>query len=156
FTTYDGYDAAGELLHLVNHSPDGSVLSRFDYTYDALGRRMTMTTLDGTWTYEYDAVGQLTHAVFTSVNPTVGNQDLRYEYDAVANRTRTVLNGSATDYTTNNLTQYVQAGGTSYAYDLDGNLTSATDASGTTTYTYDVLDRLTGVTGPAGSWGYEY
>jgi RHS repeat-associated protein len=156
FTTYDGYDAAGELLHLVNHAPDGSVLSRFDYTYDALGRRTSLTTLDGTWTYEYDAVGQLIHVVFTSVNPAVGNQDLRYEYDAVGNRTRTVLNGTATDYTTNSLNQYRQVGGTSYVYDLDGNFTSATDTSGTTTYTYDALDRLTGVTGAAGLWGYEY
>jgi RHS repeat-associated protein len=156
FTTYDVYDAAGELLHLVNHAPDGSVLSRFDYTYDALGRRTSLTTLDGTWTYEYDAVGQLTHAVFTSTNPAVGNQDLCYEYDAVGNRTHTVLNGTATDYATNNLNQYTQVGGANYAYDLDDNLTSVTDASGTTTYAYDALDRLTGVTGAAGSWSYEY
>ena len=37
-TTYD-YDAANQLLHLVNFAPDGTtILSRFDYTYDANGR----------------------------------------------------------------------------------------------------------------------
>ena len=44
YTTYE-YDAAGQLLHLINFGPppgpgqDGPVLSRFDYTYDALGAR---------------------------------------------------------------------------------------------------------------------
>jgi RHS repeat-associated protein len=155
FTTYK-YNAAGELLHLVNHAPNGSVNSQFDYTYDALGRRTTMTTLDGTWTYEYDAVGQLTHAVFASTNPAVANQDLRYEYDAVGNRTHTVINGTATDYASNNLNQYMQVGGATDGYDLDGNLTSVTDTSGTTTYTYNALDQLTGVTSAAGTWAYQY
>jgi YD repeat-containing protein len=46
------------------HAPDQlparrAVLSRFDYTYDASGRRTSMTTLDGTFTYGYDALGQL-------------------------------------------------------------------------------------------------
>ena len=38
YTTYE-YDLAGNILHLINHAPDGSVNSRFDYTYDSLGRR---------------------------------------------------------------------------------------------------------------------
>ncbi len=155
YTTY-AYDAAGDLLHLVNYAPNGSVNSRFDYTYDALGRRAALATLDGTWAYTYDAIGQLTHAVFTSTNPAVPSQDLRYEYDAAGNRTRTVLNGTATNYMTNPLNEYTQVGGANDTYDLDGNLTSVTDASGTTTYTYDALDRLTGVTSAAGSWSYQY
>src|SRR6185436_12153827 len=53
FTTYE-YDAVGQLLHLVNHAPDQSINSRFDYVYDALGRVVTMTTLDGLTTYGYD------------------------------------------------------------------------------------------------------
>jgi len=59
YTTYD-YDSAGQVLHLVNFKPDGSVLSRFDYTYDASGRRTSMTTLEGTYAYGYDPLGQLT------------------------------------------------------------------------------------------------
>ncbi len=61
YSTYS-YDAADRLQHLVNHAPDGSVNSRFDYTFDKLGRRTGMGTLDGLWTYDYDAIGQLTHA----------------------------------------------------------------------------------------------
>ena len=39
---------------------DGTVNSRFDYTYDHAGRRTSMTTLEGTTNYEYDSIGQLT------------------------------------------------------------------------------------------------
>jgi len=46
YTTYT-YDAAGQLLHLINYAPDSTVNSRFDYTYDLLGRRIAMATLDG-------------------------------------------------------------------------------------------------------------
>jgi YD repeat-containing protein len=77
YTTY-AYDAAGELLHLVNYAPDASVNSRFDYTYDASGNRTSESTIDGAWTYTYDAIGELTHAVFVSTNPAIASQDLVY------------------------------------------------------------------------------
>src|SRR5206468_3934628 len=54
YTTYQ-YDAANELEHLVNYGRDGSIHSRFDYSYDRLGQRASMSMLDGTWMYEYDA-----------------------------------------------------------------------------------------------------
>jgi hypothetical protein len=44
FTTYQ-YDPAGQLQHLINFAPDNTINSRFDYTYNALGLRSTMTTL---------------------------------------------------------------------------------------------------------------
>ena len=153
YTTY-AYDAAGELLHLVNYAPDGTVNSRFDYTYDGLGRRMTEGTVDGTWTYSYDAIGELTHAVFASTNLAIANQDEAYFYDAAGNRTQTIINGVTTVYTTNNMNEYTQVGDTTYTYDADGNMTSATDASGTTTYTFNAQNQLTAVNGPSGSWSY--
>ena len=58
YTTYQ-YDADGNVLHLVNYSPGRPVNSRFDYTYDNLGLETTEATIDGTWTYSYDADGQL-------------------------------------------------------------------------------------------------
>ncbi len=155
YTTY-AYDAAGELLHLVNYAPDGTVNSRFDYTYDGLGRRITEATVDGTWTYSYDAIGELTHAVFVSTNPAIANQDEAYFYDAAGNRTQTIINGATTVYTTNNMNEYTQAGGTHYAYDADGNMISATDGSDTTTYTFNSQNQLTAVNGPSGSWSYQY
>src|SRR5262249_20031604 len=81
---------------IFNYAPDGSVNSMFLYAYDALGRRTSMETSDGTWTYTYDLTGQLTRAVFASINPQIPSQDLNYVYDALGNRIRTVLNGAPT------------------------------------------------------------
>ncbi len=40
-TSYD-YDAAGQLLHLVNDAPGGAVNSRFNFTYNSLEERTAM------------------------------------------------------------------------------------------------------------------
>src|SRR5262249_27080354 len=113
YTTYV-YDADGNVLHLVNYAPDGSVNSRFDYTYNTLGLETTEATLDGTWTYTYDTDTQLIHAVFASTNPSVPSQDLAYTYDAMGNRVTTVINGVTTVYVTNNMNEYTSVGGVAY------------------------------------------
>jgi RHS repeat-associated protein len=151
YSTYD-YDAAGQLLHLTNSAPNGSVNSRFDYTYDSRGRRHTMQILGGAWAYDYDGSGQLTHAVFTSNNPNLSSMDLQYVYDAAGNRTSVLSNGVSTAYVGNNLNQYTGVGGIGFQYDADGNLIS----DGTHAYGYDVLSRLVQVTGPEGTISYEY
>ncbi len=150
------FDGAGRVQSIVHHAPDDSVNSRFDYAYDALGRRTGMTTLDGQWTYTYDLTGQLVRALFASTNPNIPDQDLSYEYDAVGNRVRTVLNGQTTAYTTNALNQYVAAGASTFGYDLDGNLVQEIGVDGTRLYTYDALNRLVRVETPDGTWQYEY
>ena len=155
YTTY-GYDAAGRLLHLVNYRADGTVLSRFDYTYNSRGMRTSMTTIDGTWSYTYDDIGELTHAVFTSTNPLIPNQDLAYTYDAMGNRISTTENGITTAYTTNSMNQYTQVGDTTYFYDADGNLIKEVSPSGTTTYTYNKENKLIAINSPTGTWSYTY
>ena len=94
YTSYS-YDLAGQIISLVNShaQADGTVNSRFDYTYDSLGRRTEVATLDGTWSYEYDLTGQLMGAVFASTNPDIESQDLTYVYDAAGNRIQTIVNG---------------------------------------------------------------
>ena len=95
------------MLHLINYAPGGTIDSRFDYTYNALGLETTEDTLDGTWTYTYDADGEIIHAVFASNNPaSIPNQDLAYNYDAMGNRTSTVINGVTTTYLANNMNEY--------------------------------------------------
>ena len=152
FTTYD-YDAAGQLLSLKNWRDATTLNSRFEYTYDARGRRVTMATLDGTWTYGYDGTGQLTRAVFASLDTSaIPNQDLQYFYDAAGNRTKTVINGVTTLYTANSLNQYTTVGGVGQTYDADGNLTF----DGVNTYAWDQQSRLVRVSGPQGVTEYEY
>ena len=81
-TTRFGYDAAGQLTHLVG--PDGVGTT---YTWDAAGRllRETSTGADGlgssTVEYTYDAAGQL-------VTRTDALGTTRYTYDLLGRRTR--------------------------------------------------------------------
>ncbi len=145
YTTYQ-YDPDGNVLHLVNYISGGTVNSRFDYTYNALGLETTEATLDGTWIYTYDVDGQLIHAVFASTNSSVPNQDLAYSYDTMGNRITTVINGFTTAYVTNNMNEYTSVNGVGYQYDADGNLIS----DGTNTYSYNSLNQLISVTGPNG------
>ena len=152
YTTYQ-YDAAGKVLHLINYASGGTVNSRFDDTYNALGLKTAETTLDGAWAYTYDANGQLVHAVFASNNPgTLPNQDLAYNYDALGNRTSTVINGVSTFYVSNNMNQYTSVGGTGYGYDVKGNLTS----DGANTYAYNFLNQLVTTTDASGTASYTY
>ena len=156
YTSYS-YDLAGQLISLVNAQADGTVNSRFDYTYDNLGRRTEVDTLDGIWNYTYDLSGQLTGAVFASTNPDIESQDLTYIYDAAGNRTQTIVNGVTENYSTNNLNQYQSAGTTTYSYDLDGNLTSKTEGGQTWTYSYNDDNRLVSVVdGDNNLTQYEY
>lgn len=149
FTTYD-YTANGHVESIVHHDPQGVVHSRFDYTYDTLGRVISMTTLEGITTYGYDATGQL-----TTVNLPSG-RSIAYQYDAAGNRVAVIDNGATTDYSTNNLNQYLTAGSASFNYDLDGNLLSRSDFGATTRYGYDDLGRIVSIATPTESLSYEY
>ncbi|NJO98492.1 MAG: tandem-95 repeat protein [Pleurocapsa sp. CRU_1_2] len=156
YTTHT-YDLAGQLLNLANYAADDSLNSSYVYTYDDLGRQVSVTDLDGEWTYEYDAASQLTGAVFTSTNPEIDNQDLSYVYDAAGNRVRTIDSGVTTEYQANDLNQYTNAGAVDYQYDLDGNLTYKSDGINSWTYSYDDQNRLVGVSEADGSQTeYEY
>jgi RHS repeat-associated protein len=156
FSEYS-FDAAGRIISITHRDPGGAINSQYGYAYDVLGRRVGMTAPEGAWTYTYDLAGQLTHAVFVSADTNViPHQDLRYEYDAAGNRTKTVLNGVTTIYTTNPMNQYTSAGSTTFAYDPDGNLIQENNPAGTTTYGYDVQNQLISVNTPGGLWQYEY
>lgn len=152
FTTYT-YNQAGQVTQLVNSRADSNVLSSFSYTYDASGRRASMTTLAGTETYGYDPLGQLTSVTYPN------SRVVNYAYDAAGNRTQVTDNGVPATYAANTLNQYTSAGAATFGYDLDGNLTnqlSTLNPQLSTTYTYDIENRLIGVATPADTWTYTY
>ena len=149
YTTYN-YDPAGQLLSLVNYKADNTVNSRYDYTYDVMGRRTSMTTLEGTTNYTYDAIGQLTGVSLPN------GRTIQYRYDAAGNRIAVTDSGVATNYSTNNLNQYTSAGGATFTYDTDGNLIRKQDGSQTWDYRYDSENRLVGVNSGSDAWIYEY
>ncbi|ARI82599.1 VWA domain-containing protein [Microcystis aeruginosa] len=149
YTTYE-YDLQDQLTKLVNYKANNTVNSQYQYTYDNLGRRTTMTTLEGVFQYGYDAIGQLTSVI----TPT--NRTITYTYDAAGNRIGVTDSGVTTNYTTNNLNQYSNVGNGVYTYDTDGNLISKTQGGQTSNYTYDAESRLVKVVTPSGTWDYEY
>ena len=150
FTTY-AYDPAGQTVALTNCAPNGTAQSFFNYAYDAKGNRLAMITAAGVTSYGYDGINQLTSVSYP------GGRSVTYAYDAAGNRTVVGENGSNTVYTANALNQYTQAGGTTFGYDADGNLTSRSDATGLTTYQFDSENRLLQVVTPTnGTWQYSY
>ena len=149
FTTYN-YDARSQVIRLVNVAPDKSILSRFEYTYDALGRRTRMVTLQGTNDYSYDAVGQLVAVTLP------GGRTITYSYDANGNRRTVTDNGVTMTYVANSLDQYTTVGSATCQYDADGNLVSKFDGAQTWTYAYDKENQLVRAVTPDGDWIYEY
>ena len=120
-----------------------------------------MTTLDGTWTYSYDAIGQLTGAVFAPVGRLVDPaQSLSYIYNAAGDRTQTVINGVTY------ITRAIPT--TSTRPSPRRPARRATPTTPTATWsprptraarpptTYNSLNQLVSVTSPTGSWQFEY
>ena len=149
YTTYS-YDDAGQALSIVNYKPDNSINSRYDYTYNQLGQRTSLTTLEGKTSYGYDLTGQLTSVALPS------GRSIEYKYDAAGNRITVKDSGATTNYSTNNLNQYTTVGGDTYTYDKDGNLTSKTIGGKTSSFSYDIENRLIGVTNADRTWQYQY
>jgi RHS repeat-associated protein len=138
------YGTDGRLLRTSHRAASGLELTRSDLTYDAAGRRQSLTVNGVTTHYSYDAAGQL-----TGFSRSDGRQ-ASYDYDAAGNRKSLRRGLQATPFVSGPLDQLLSAGGTTYAYDADGNLVGRTDAAGSTTVTYDAENRLTAVLPPTG------
>jgi RHS repeat-associated protein len=78
---------------------------------------------------------------------------LTYTYDAASNRSTYGSNFAQPQAVANTFdsdNRITASGGTSYAYDDNGNLTSSTDSTGTTTYAWDARNRLASISAPGG------
>jgi RHS repeat-associated protein len=146
------YDLGDRLTKLTNNLDDTNSIT-FEYaSYDKLGNRLSMKINDAnTYVYTYDNLYQLTNVDY----PAGLGTDANYYYDKLGNRT-SVIAGSTTNYLHNKLNQYDSVGGTSYSYDLKGNLIN----DGTYKYYYDCENRLTDVNSAAdariASYKYDY
>jgi len=149
------YDDTGQVGILTHYDAAGATLSRYEHQRDELGRRIGMTTLQGQWTYDYDASGRLESAEFDSTEPGISDVHQTYAYDADGNRRLIVNDGLETPYHVNEFEQVLSAGDVTYNYDADGNLIARSGGE-TWTLTFDSFNHLTSFTGPGGTWSYEY
>ncbi|MFM2409313.1 MAG: hypothetical protein RL481_141, partial [Pseudomonadota bacterium] len=131
------------------------------FTYNNRGQRAQMSG-GGTSDYAYDPVGRLsgiTHDLSGSAN------DVTYglnAYNPASQITQSSISNDSYAYTgaynvnrayaVNGLNQYVSAGPATFSYDANGNLTS----DGTTTYVYDVENRLVSASGASGTATLRY
>ena len=92
---YSYYANSGDhrLQEIHHKKPDGTTLSKFDYTYDAVGNIQTWTQQQDTnpakaYDFEYDRADQLRSAVWrtTDQTPTILKR-YGYAYDPAGNRT---------------------------------------------------------------------
>jgi RHS repeat-associated protein len=139
------YDANGRLLNISNRTAANGILSQYDYTYDAEGNPLSLTSPSGNLTYAYDLDGQLTSAA-------TGAGTIQYGYDATGNRTQVTTNGVQRTFLSNNLNQYTAAGSSAYQYDADGNMISGDGW----TYAYDDENHLLSMIHGSDSWAFQY
>ena len=142
------YDIADKLTRITNNMDACSIDIAYS-NYDKVGNRRSMKVNDAnTQAYQYDNLYQLIYVDYNNGNTT------NYYYDPLGNRTK-VTNGSEISYQSNQLNQYTTIGGTSYSYDVNGNLTY----DGVYTYIYDCENRLIEVkqgTTTIATYAYDY
>ncbi|MFE9442430.1 LamG-like jellyroll fold domain-containing protein [Streptomyces sp. NPDC006602] len=159
--TETDYNAAGDPAYDKQYDANNNLLAQTSQQYDGVGNLTAATDANGhTTRWTYDAAGTITQQVepvdaATSITTTFG-------YDAAGNRTRfTDGRGNSWRYTYTPwgqqekviapaTAQYTSAADstTTFAYDADGQLTTATLPGGvTTSMTYDANGQLKTMSG---------
>ena len=141
------YDANNQLLQVRNATPT-NIISQFDYTYDAAGRRIQLGKsgsafeFDDIVSYGYNARSELTNAI-AAVD---ANYRYSYQYDPIGNRESSSERGTNTTYAANELNQYTQIAATGEdafvpEFDDDGNQTLVKTATGIWSVAYNGENR---------------
>ena len=160
-----GYDDAGRLTILSRMVGSGTRTYKVGYDNGSRRTSLQIPLSNGTdyvtTVYGYDIASRVTSMLLNGGAATIEN--LAYAYDANGNRTSFSRNAaqplspavSDTSYDESN--RMLAFNGKNLVYDLNGNLSSKTDASGTTSYTWDARNRLTAINGLSvvASFGYD-
>jgi RHS repeat-associated protein len=134
--TYDALDRVTDITHALN-----GTTRTFDYGYDNVSNRKWTKRDGGNGdVFGYDLGDQVTATLLNVSNPDTtspGSQTI--SYDANGNRTTFAAYGTTDTYITNNLNQYSARNLSQATYNNNGNMTTGVDGS---TYTYDSQNRL--------------
>jgi|GEM_PF-438168 len=144
------YEAERDLIACVKNTVNGNVISQYDYTHDALGRRVSaaksgtmMAAVSENLAYGYNARSELVSAV----SDVDANYNYAYAFDDIGNRKTASEAGTQSTYSANNLNQYTSitpsAEGVAEAltYDADGNATLIRTSTGTWQISYNAENR---------------
>jgi YD repeat-containing protein len=148
------YDRAGRLTRVKN-ATGPTVLADFTVTLDPAGNPTQVVrtaNLPGTTAYTYDARDRLTEVCFQASCPGGSDPYIRWTYDPVGNRLTEARPGGTTNSTYNAADELTQAGSTIYAYDQNGNETTA----GARTFGCDLANRLTSTASAGATSAYTY
>jgi RHS repeat-associated protein len=150
------YDPLNRILETRTAATAGQPASLIRYTYDAEGRRRTMTDpAGGVQHYTYDSGSRLARLVDPAGNV------FDFAYDDLDRRTGLTLGASGSvDWTydpASRVTAISHGSSTlGYAYDMATNRVSMSDRDGIHSYAFDALNRLTGASHPAGQPSESY
>ncbi|HAA10689.1 MAG TPA: hypothetical protein DCE41_02935, partial [Cytophagales bacterium] len=142
------YDAADRLLSVAHINPTIDTLVGQAFGYNAKGFRTSMVEAgEGQHVYTYDDADRLTGVSYPG-----GDQE-SFTFDGAGNRTglQGALAGNVA-YQYDAGDRLLSAGGTTYLYDGNGNLTLKISSGDSTVYEYDGENRLVGVQLSSGSW----
>jgi RHS repeat-associated protein len=123
-------------------------LSQFTYDYDAVGQvtswEQRASASQVQWAFEYDDAAQLTNAVATQGSTII--ESLAYSYDAAGNRTAEVASGSTRQFAHNALNQLTSVTGTPFSpagliWDAEYRLVARTEGNKQTEFSYDGFNR---------------
>jgi hypothetical protein len=130
---YYSYDTANRPTEVKHKTSGGTVLTDYQYGYDAVNCTYQIDT-DGTETdYGYDDSNQLTSEDRDNTHST--GYSISYTYDHNQNRLTKVLNSVTDSYSydsANKLTGITGSVTKNYGYDSNGNCTSIAVGSGMT------------------------
>gem|GEM_PF-3696194 len=120
------YDAAGQVLTITDKANKDLRSMSQNFSYDALNRLVSATGSYGSKTYVYDSIGNI-----------INKDGLKYNYGESNSRT----DGSAAGaHAVTSLSD-----GTTFIYDLNGNMVSLQKGNNLTQYIYDAQNRLQSV-----------
>ncbi len=110
--SYFGNDHDRRLQTIWNKKPDGTTISKFDYTYDSDGQIQTwQQELGGVSTnvynFTYDPVDQLLHGSLSNAVTGALIKQFFYQYDTAGNRTAEQIDMASASASFNNLNQMI-------------------------------------------------
>jgi RHS repeat-associated protein len=142
------HDGAGRLTSIL----ENGATTVADFNYDSLGRRSDATIGGAVASDDYDAISRLS-TLTINLASTAADQTLTFGYNPASQilsriesndaYKSTTSDTAARNYSVNGLNQYTSVAGTTHTYDANGNLTF----DGATSFVYDAENRLVSASG---------